>query len=68
MENRGEIIVYKNQDGTVKVDVRLQEDTVWLTQKSMAELFQTSVPNINMHLKSIFEEGELNEEAIIKVS
>ena len=66
MENRGEIIVYQNQDGTVKVDTRLEEETVWLTQKSMAELFQTSVPNINMHLKSIFEEEELKEESTIK--
>ncbi len=66
MENKGEILLYQDEDGTVKIDVRLEDETVWLTQKLMAELFQTTVPNINMHLKNIFDEGELHPEATIK--
>jgi len=66
MENKGEIILYQSEDGIVKIDVRLENETVWLTQKSMAELFQTTVPNINMHLKNIFDEGELQPESTIK--
>lgn len=66
MGNKGEIIIYKNKDGNIKIDVRFEEENVWLTQKLMAELFQTSVPNINMHLKAIFKEGELEEKATIK--
>lgn len=66
MENKGEILLYQSEDGITKIDVRLENETVWLTQKSMAELFQTTVPNINMHLKNIFDEGELFPEATIK--
>lgn len=66
MENNSQIIIYQTENGQTKLDVRLENETVWLTQKLMAELFQTTVPNINMHLKSIFEEGELNEGATIK--
>jgi len=65
-ENNSQIIIYQTESGETKLDVRFQDETVWLTQKLMAELFQTSVPNINMHLKSIFEEGELEEKATIK--
>ncbi len=65
-ENNSQIIIYQNENGETKLDVRFQDETVWLTQKLMAELFQTSVPNINMHLKNIFEEGELEENRTIK--
>lgn len=68
MENKSEIILYQTTDGATQIDVRLENETVWLNQKQMAELFQTSVPNINMHLKNIFEEGELDPEATIKNS
>lgn len=61
-----QIIIYRTEDGGTKLDVRLENETVWLTQKSIAELFQTSVPNINIHLKNIFEEGELSQAATIK--
>lgn len=64
--NKGQFLVYEAENGQLKIDVRLQDETVWLTQKAMAELFQASVPNINIHLKNIFEEHELNEEATIK--
>lgn len=63
---RGEVLVYQEDDGRVKLEVRLEEETVWLTQQLIAELFQTSVPNINMHIRNIFEEGELTPEATLK--
>ena len=62
----GEILLYQTEDGETRVEVRLQEETVWLSQKQLAELFQTSVPNINMHIKNIFDEGELRANAVIK--
>jgi len=65
-KNKSQIIIYQTENGKTKLDVRIQDETVWLTQKLMAELFQTSVPNINMHLKNIFEEGELEENRTIK--
>src|SRR5690554_1860410 len=64
--NNSQLLIYQSPSGEVKIDVRLDNETVWLTQKLMAELFQTSVPNINMHLKSIYEDGELTESATIK--
>jgi len=66
MENNSQIIIYQTENGETKLEVWLENETVWLTQKLMAELFQTTVPNVNMHLKNIFEEGELNEKATIK--
>ena len=65
-ENKSQIIIYQTENGDTKLDVRFQDETVWLTQKLMSELFQTSIPNINMHLKNIFEEGELEENRTIK--
>ena len=65
-ENTSQIIIYQTENGETKLDVRFQDETVWLTQKLMSELFQTSIPNINMHLKNIFEEGELEENRTIK--
>ncbi|MBW8330406.1 MAG: virulence RhuM family protein [Prolixibacteraceae bacterium] len=61
MEQNSEIILYQTEDGITKIDVRLENETVWLTQKLMAELFQTTPQNITIHLKNIFEEGELDE-------
>ena len=66
MKSNGEIIIYQSPSGNIKIDVRLENETVWLTQKLMAELFQTTVPNINIHLNSIYEEEELAEGATIK--
>ncbi|MEA3437196.1 MAG: virulence RhuM family protein [Thermodesulfobacteriota bacterium] len=66
MKSNGEIIIYQSPTGNIKIDVRLENETVWLSQKLMAELFQTTVPNINIHLKSIYEEEELAEGATIK--
>jgi hypothetical protein len=64
--SNSQIIIYQTENGNTKIDVRLENENVWLTQKTMAELFQTTVPNINMHLKNIFEEGELEENSTIK--
>jgi hypothetical protein len=61
-----EIIIYQNNEGDIKLDVRLEDETVWLTQKQIAELFQTTPQNITIHLKSIYEEGELEEVATCK--
>jgi len=66
MENNSQLIIYQTESGETKLEVRLENETVWLTQKLMAKLFQTTVPNINMHLKNVFEEGELDPAATIK--
>ena len=60
-----EIILYKTEDGTVKIDTIFQNETIWLTQNAMAELFGVNVPAISKHLKNIFEEGELQKEATL---
>ena len=61
-----QIILYQAEDGTTKIEVRLENENVWLTQKMMAELFQTTPQNITIHLKNIFDEGELKEDATCK--
>ena len=61
-----QILIYQSESGETKIEVRLQDETVWLTQRGMAELFQTSVPNINLHLGNIFDEGELDPGATVK--
>jgi hypothetical protein len=62
----GEIVLYQTEDGQTLIQCRFENESVWMTQAQMAELFQTTVPNINLHLKNLFEEGELREEATIK--
>ena len=64
----GQFFVYQTQDGKLKIDVRFEGETVWLTQQHMAELFQTSKQNIGQHLKSIFAEGELVQDSVVKDS
>ncbi len=61
-----QIIIYQTESGQTKIDVRLEDETVWLTQKSMAELFQTTPQNITIHLRNVFEEGELQEDSTCK--
>lgn len=61
-----EILLYTSPDGEVQLDIRMQQDTMWMTQQMMAELFQTTVPNINVHIKNIYKESELQEEGTIK--
>ncbi|HBG21181.1 MAG TPA: hypothetical protein DDY32_18420, partial [Desulfobulbaceae bacterium] len=62
----GPFLVYSTEDGQTKLEVRLETETVWLTQQHMAELFQTTQQNISLHLNNIYEEGELSREATYK--
>ncbi len=57
--SNSELILYQTEDGGTRVQVRLEDETVWLTQKQMMELFQTSVPNVSMHIRNLFAEKEL---------
>lgn len=66
MKQASQIIIYLTESGETKLEVRLENETVWLTQKLLAELFQTTPQNITIHLKNIFEEGELEESATCK--
>jgi len=63
---KGQFLVYLSEDGRVQIEVRLEHETVWLTQQHLAELFQTTKQNIGQHLKHIFEEGELAEDSVVK--
>lgn len=66
--NTGEILIYQNQEGNIKIDVRLDEETVWLTQTQLCDLFAKSKATISEHIKNIFEERELNEDAVVRKS
>ena len=66
METNPQIIIYQTESGETKLEVRLENETVWLTQKLMAELFQTTKQNISLHLQNVFEEGELSENSVVK--
>ena len=64
VENK--VIIYTANDGKTKIDVKLEEETLWLTQAQMCELYQSSKSNVSEHIKHIFEEGELNEESVVR--
>jgi hypothetical protein len=64
--HNSEIIIYQNSDGNIKIDVRLEEETVWLTQAQLCELFQKSKATISEHIKNVFEEGELDEGVVVR--
>ena len=67
MEERyGEILIYQAEDGLTNIDVKLQDETVWLTQQQLVELYQSSKSNVSEHIKHIFEEGELEEAAVVR--
>ena len=67
MENqKGEILFYQREDGSAQIDVRLEEDTVWLTQAQLVILYQSSKVNVSEHIKHIFEEGELIENSVVR--
>ena len=67
-ENQGDIVIYQTEDGGTKIDVRFVDETVWLTQQQMAELFQSSRTNIVEHIQHIYEEGELDEASTCRKS
>ncbi len=60
------VIIYTANDGTTKIDVKLEEETLWLTQAQMCELYQTSKSNVSEHIKHIFEEGELDKDSVVR--
>ena len=65
-ENQGDIVIYQTDDGLTKIDVRFTDETVWLTQAQLCELYQTSKSNISEHIKNIFLEGELDEDSVVR--
>src|ERR1035437_1358685 len=64
--SQGQFLVYRAEDGQVKLEVRLAGETAWLTQAQMAELFQTTIPNVSMHLRNVYAEGELPADSGVK--
>lgn len=64
--NNSEILIYQNSEGNIKIDVRLEEESVWLTQAQLCELFQKSKATISEHIKNVFEEGELDASATVR--
>ena len=65
MSDNNQIIMYQTEDGLTKIDVTLENETVWLSQDQMAELFQREKSTISRHIKNIFEEGELNRKSVV---
>ena len=66
LTNTGKILIYQNEKGDTKIDVYFTEDTIWMTQRTMAELYQTTPQNITSHIRNIYEDGELSEWATCK--
>jgi len=66
MNSNNEIIIYQSEDGETKIDVRMEDETVWLTQLQIATLFQTTKQNVSLHINNIFKEGELDENSVVK--
>ena len=64
--NNGEIVLYQNQDGQIKLDVRLEDETVWLTQVQLCALFKKSKATISEHIKNVFTEGELIYDSTVR--
>ena len=63
--DKGQILLYQTPDGESRIEVRLQDETVWLNLDQMAELFQRNKSTISRHIKNVFEEGELNKEVVV---
>ena len=63
---KGEIIIYTSEDGSISLDTKLENDTIWLTQKQMAELFDKNIRTVNEHINNIFKEGELDKSSVIR--
>jgi len=68
MNNQSEIVIYQSDDGRIRLETRLENETLWMTQSQMADLFQTTQQNISLHIQNIYEEGELNADATHKKS
>ena len=65
MDNYGEMLIYQTEDGLTKIDVSMQDETVWLSLEQMADLFQRDKSTISKHIKNIFEDGELVRESTV---
>ncbi len=65
-EPQSPFLLYQTSDGQTRLEVRLENETVWLSQNQMAELFQTSIPNVSMHVRNVFAEGELQPGSVVK--
>lgn len=65
-DNQGDLVIYQSDDGETKIDVRFVDETVWLTQQQLCDLYQTSKSNISEHIKHIFEEDELEEHSVVR--
>ncbi len=65
-ENTGDIIIYQTEDGLTKINVKLDNETVWLNQQQLVLLYQSSKSNISEHIKHIFAEGELDENSVVR--
>ena len=65
-ENNNNIVIYQTDDGTIKIDVKLEDETVWLSQQQMADLYDTTKQNISLHIKNIFDEEELDINSTVK--
>ena len=66
MYNHGEMLIYQTEDGLTKIDVNMQDETVWLSQAEMTKLFQTTKQNISLHINNIFKDGELEKASVVK--
>lgn len=64
--NNSDILIYQNQDGNIRIDVRLDEETVWLTQAQMATLFGKDKRTISEHISNVFSESELDENSVVR--
>jgi hypothetical protein len=65
-EQKSELILYQTDDGMTRLEVRMDRETVWLTQNQMADLFQTTKQNVSLHINNVFAEGELDRAATVK--
>lgn len=66
MQEINQFVLYSTENGNVKLEIFLEEETLWLSQKMMAELFEVEVNTINYHIKEIFKSGELEEDSVIR--
>ena len=65
-EQNNPIIIYQSEDGNTRIEVKLENETVWLTQQQLCDLYQTGKSNISEHIKHIFDEGELDENSVVR--
>ena len=65
--NKSEIVIYKSKDGSTAIDVKLEKDTVWLSQKQMAELFEVKIPAISKHVRNVYKDKELDKTSTISI-